>query len=686
MLIEIICRHLLVLTKLRFLLAVLHMESLASQLNKAQVRKALKKLPKKLDDTYLEALQRIARQGESDVEVANQVLSWISYAYRPLTIEELRCALAVTPGDTLFDEEAMTPMSILVSICAGLVTFDPQSGIIRLVHYTTQEFFEKIRDSRFPTAQAQITRTCLTYLSFDHPSYYDTRYASVLHDIESSPFLGYAAQHWRDHMRANPEINFDELILQLLSQPKKVQCMLQAMDEDKLNESDIYKDPNVPPLCAATILGLETVLLLQLESGVDLTESVMSDGRTALHTAVFLAQLEVIRILIDHGASVNSPDRFGRTPLSETVCSAYMTSEKRAVAAARLLLDREADVDIQGGMETTSTLMDAVEWGYPQLVELLLTYGADVHLRDDRGFTALHLANDETPRIFQLLVDHGADLNARDNDGNSVLLYVPHGGSGGKAEDTARMLLDLGADIHSRNNSGETALFRAATQGHCRVIQVLMEYGADIHARNELGRPVLFSTIESKYGRPDEVVPLLLDLGADCRSQDSAGDTALARAAANGLPGTVRLILDHEADIDTGNRAGDTALTLAAAAEVKLEKLERFDAKYNRIDPALAMAAAVERFLITMELLLNYGAKIDTRNGAGDSALTLAAANGKLGAVKLLLDHGANAHVKNEAGDTALSLTHQNGHSEVHQLLLERLSEPNQPPGDTEAE
>lgn len=59
----------------RFLLAVLHIESLASQLNKAQVRSALQKLPQGLDDTYQEALQRIDCQGQPSREMAYQVLS-----------------------------------------------------------------------------------------------------------------------------------------------------------------------------------------------------------------------------------------------------------------------------------------------------------------------------------------------------------------------------------------------------------------------------------------------------------------------------------------------------------------------------------------------------------------------------------------------------------------------------------
>ena len=154
--------RLLMLFISRFLIAVLHIESLANQMNKAQVRIALKKLPKGLDDTYHEALQRIAHQGQPSREMARQVLCWISYAYRPLTVEELQCALAVTPFLYTFDEEAMTRESKLVSVCAGLVTIDPESSIIRLVHYTTQEFFEKIRDITFPNAQEDITITCLT--------------------------------------------------------------------------------------------------------------------------------------------------------------------------------------------------------------------------------------------------------------------------------------------------------------------------------------------------------------------------------------------------------------------------------------------------------------------------------------------------------------------------------------------
>lgn len=55
----------------------------------------------------------------------------------------------------------------MVSVCAGLVTVDEQSNIIRLVHYTTQDYFERTWTSWFPNAQTDITEICVTYLLFD---------------------------------------------------------------------------------------------------------------------------------------------------------------------------------------------------------------------------------------------------------------------------------------------------------------------------------------------------------------------------------------------------------------------------------------------------------------------------------------------------------------------------------------
>ena len=143
------------------------MNSLVRKDNLKAVRKALGTLPRELDDSYEEAMQRIQSQDQEKAKRAEQVLSWISYALRPLTVKEIRHALAVEPEDVDFDPEAMPDEDVLVSVCAGLVAIDRESNIIRLVHYTTQEYFERIRATRFPFAQVSIVTACLVYISFD---------------------------------------------------------------------------------------------------------------------------------------------------------------------------------------------------------------------------------------------------------------------------------------------------------------------------------------------------------------------------------------------------------------------------------------------------------------------------------------------------------------------------------------
>src|SRR5579862_6055750 len=118
------------------------MDSLAKKLDRRDVRIALKNLPRELNGTYDEAVRRIRSQDEEEVKVAQQVLYWISYAFRRLTIREIQHALAVEPGDLSFDGDAVSDEDVLVSVCAGSVTIDQETGTIRLVHDTAQEYFE----------------------------------------------------------------------------------------------------------------------------------------------------------------------------------------------------------------------------------------------------------------------------------------------------------------------------------------------------------------------------------------------------------------------------------------------------------------------------------------------------------------------------------------------------------------
>ena len=154
---------------LRFLLARLHTDSLLDKRTAKDVKTTLVRLTKgaaALDAAYREALQRIEGQLDNDRELAKRVLSWITFAKRPLTTAEICCGLAVEPDKAEIDPEKVYDSEDSVSVYAGLVDVDYKSGVIRLVHYTTQEYFERTGDAWNPGGQLHITIACLTYLSF----------------------------------------------------------------------------------------------------------------------------------------------------------------------------------------------------------------------------------------------------------------------------------------------------------------------------------------------------------------------------------------------------------------------------------------------------------------------------------------------------------------------------------------
>lgn len=152
----------------RFLLAQLHLDSLVGKTSPKAIRTALKMLPTgsdAYDYAYEDAIGRIEGQRKEQKALAKQVISWITCTKRPLTTFELQHALAVEVGVFEIDEDNFSPIELMVSVCAGLVTIDKGNGIIRLVHYTTQEYFERTQNHWFPDAEADITKICVTYLS-----------------------------------------------------------------------------------------------------------------------------------------------------------------------------------------------------------------------------------------------------------------------------------------------------------------------------------------------------------------------------------------------------------------------------------------------------------------------------------------------------------------------------------------
>ena len=123
------------LTFARFLLARLHLDSLIGKTSTKSIRTALEKLQtgsEAYDHAYKDAMDRIKGQAADQEKLAKQILSWITCAKRPLTTTELQHALAVEVGGPKLDGDNLPQIQDMVSVCAGLVTVDEESGVIRL--------------------------------------------------------------------------------------------------------------------------------------------------------------------------------------------------------------------------------------------------------------------------------------------------------------------------------------------------------------------------------------------------------------------------------------------------------------------------------------------------------------------------------------------------------------------------
>ena len=277
---------------------------------------------KKLDalaQAYKDAMERIDGQKSGFRLLAKKVLSWITCAKRSLTASELQHALAVKPGDSELDKENLRDIEDMVSVCAGLVTVDEESNIIRLVHYTTQEYFERTQKDWFPNAEINITITCVTYLSFYT---FESGFCQTDEEFEErlqlNPLYGYAAQNWGHHARA-ASLGVEQSILDLLGSETKVSASSQALIASRLDSYDHSYSQRVPRQMTgvhlAAYFGLTRVIMALLKNryNPDVKDTY---GRTPLSWAAVNGHEAMVKLLLEKGAELESKEYGGRTPLS----------------------------------------------------------------------------------------------------------------------------------------------------------------------------------------------------------------------------------------------------------------------------------------------------------------------------------------------------------------------------------
>jgi ankyrin repeat protein len=426
-----------------------------------------------------------------------------------------------------------------------------------------------------------------------------------------------------------------------------------------------------------------------------------ADGTSPLLWASYQASPELVAMLLKAGADANVANNFGVTPLLQAARNgdaatleallkggakpdvAQRDGETALMAAARagsaagvkLLIDSGADVNATESVSDQTALMWATAAGHLAVVDELLKAGANPNLkarvseltqRSTRtdfptgGFTAVMWAvRDGNEAIVRRLVEGGADLKITNGDGATpTMLAIIN-----DRFDMAATLLELGADP----NDG--SLYHAV-----EMRDATTDWRAKDGSRNR-------SNHDNKLTALD-LTKLLLEKGADPNKpfqgqmhsasmccDTHANATPFYRAAVAADVEALKLLLAYKPDftwtpkaIDGGPRngpgtgnAGKTALMVAmnggkgvgmsgGPGDIREGIAPPFREVSNR-SPVEAVT-----------LLLQAGVDPNVKTPAGDTALHLAAWDGKLDIVRALVAGGADINAKDGAGKTALEV------------------------------
>ena len=344
-------------------------------------------------------------------------------------------------------------------------------------------------------------------------------------------------------------------------------------------------------------------------------------------------------------------------------------------AVTELLLNRGADIDAIDALGRTALHVAATRNRNPAVAELLIARGASTQATDDKGWSVLEAARaggnariatiathramepagvdswrllysdwtaSATVESLSRLLDFDTTLVSRTGSEGSLLHSLARFNPD---PDVIALLLDRGADIRAVNALGENALFSAAVGKNPAIVALLVERGLPVDAANKYSETALFDA--ARWNEDPAMVAMFLDLGADQNGDEYGWNTALHAAAGNKNPAVAALLLDRGADV-------------AALSDGIVE--------------TPLMSAVGAGTLETAELLLDRGADPNQTASSVHSALHYAARLGKPRMVQLLLDRGARVGTKDRGGATALDLALRNpgrqGSAAVVELLL----------------
>ncbi|HYK58525.1 MAG TPA: ankyrin repeat domain-containing protein [Bryobacteraceae bacterium] len=403
------------------------------------------------------------------------------------------------------------------------------------------------------------------------------------------------------------------------------------------------------------------------------------DGSTALHFAAYFDNLTIADLLIRAGARVNTPNDLGSTPLHLACNNGSAAMAERLLAAkanpnaklldgqtvlmtcartgsaraVKALLVAGADAKASEPEHNETALMWAAAESHPDVVAMLIEFGADVRARsrsypqtvvgeqtqragrEELNYTVMK--GGSTPLLFaarsdaesaKRLLAAGADPNDSLSDGTSALVLAAHSGQ----RDVALALLDKGANPNNLG-SGYSALHAAVLRSDLNLVKTLLAHGADPNIRMTKGTPVRRNSTDYFL-----LAPLV-------------GSTPYLLAAKFLESEIMHALLAGGADPKLTMPDGATALMLAAGIDSPTNEDRR---GVNVID--FGKLEPESKVLPAVMAAFEAGGGVNAANNMGDTALHAAVTHRYENVIQFLADRGADVNARNKKGLTPLGV------------------------------
>lgn len=298
-----------------------------------------------------------------------------------------------------------------------------------------------------------------------------------------------------------------------------------------------------------------------------------SGGRTKLQIACDKGKYDVAKRLIEEeGYDVDDQDNAGNSSLHEAALNGHLDIVK-------LLIKHGANVNIKSyEMFQDTPLVDASANGHLDVVQYLLDHGADPTITNAKGVNAYEALEEDSDledserklvrSVKKCLRDatkkwRAENLNRGETSGHSSDLNDRLSPNIKRTEASTEPLDFFWTDLTTK--SGKEKLFRAAKEGRLAYIGQYLENG---------GRTDIKAFFEAvKFGHED-IASLFLAFGAQVNKANKENTTALMVAVGRDNIGTVKLLLEAGADPTKKDKRGHTALFYAKNSILGLENEE----------------------------------------------------------------------------------------------------------------